>query len=436
MRRLISMLLLLPVLAGPGDARAASSEERLLAAQEVAADALVTVLHRDGDGVVLRTTGLWLEPGGDLLLVPLDVVRGDGALAVLPEAPREPVRARFVAGDVRRRLAVLQVMDLTAPSQVPRISKRYPKPDEVLPLLTSHGEPGSAKVSASAEQEIRIELGDEEPPAGALLLDAKGDAAAMVVPAVPGRDAHLVPLYHSAEVRSRSVIPQPASRKTPAQAVVTCQARAALGAPGGRGCVDPNRVELVVKEAADAAEAVVSAELGRPVDTLNRAGWTQVVLARLEGRAPIAAVDWVGEAEVVDVHPDGPRPALDFPEHETFFERGELRLDRRRPLESLQETQGYGVRASTVVMLDEETAWVLTAGVNADGSRWKISRHWHAFAGGWSLDVRPEDDALAGLPDGWPDAVDERPWLRDAVMKDMMAQLREQHAPEDEEDAE
>lgn len=433
MRCIARSLLLATALAlttAPAPARAASAEEKLAAARDRAQGALATVLHRRPDGTVLRATGLWLEPGGDLLLVPLDRVLGGGELAVI-QGSGPAARARLAAGDPQRRLAVLQVKDLSAPASLPRVSKRYPRVGERLPLLTGHAEAGEAEIEASTEAAVRLVMGEEEPPAGAVLLDARGDAAAMVIPAVPGRDAVLVPLLHAAELRRRVTLPAQGSRKTPAQALETCAVRAALAEPGGRGCVDPNRVDVVVRQAADAAEAVVSAELGRPV-SLSPSGWTQQVLARLEGRGPLAPVDWAAEAEPLDQLPGPPEPLLGFVQDELFFERGELRVDRERALESFEEAQALGTRAASVVMISPESAWVKTAGSNVDGSRWAASRHWHAFAGGWALDVAPDDEALAGVPDAWPEALDELPWLRNAVMNEMIVWLREREAPPEE----
>lgn len=437
MRSLARSLLLATALAtfATPPALAASAEEKLAAAQGLAQGAVVTVLHKRPDGTVLRSTGLWLEPGGDLLLVPLDRVLGGGELAVI-QGSRPAARARLAVGDPLRRLAILQVKDLAAPASLPRISKRYPRVGERLPLLSGHAEAQEVEISASSEAAVRIVLGEEEPPAGGLLLDAKGEASALVLPAVPGRDALLVPLLHARELRARATLPSLASRKTPAQALETCAVKAALAQPGGRGCVDPTRVDVAVRQAADAAEAVVSAEVGRPVSPLNRSGWTQQVLARLEGRGPVPPVDWAAEAEPIDHLPGPPEPLLDFVQDELFFERGELRIDRERPFEAFEEAQALGMRAASVVMISPESAWVKTAGTNVDGSRWAASRHWHAFAGGWALDVAPDDEALAGVPDAWPEALDELPWLRNAVMNEMIAWLREREPPAEEASAE
>ena len=55
-----TLLLSLALLWTAPTVHAASAEERLAENHDLAQDALVTVLHRQEDGVVLRFTGMWL----------------------------------------------------------------------------------------------------------------------------------------------------------------------------------------------------------------------------------------------------------------------------------------------------------------------------------------------------------------------------------------
>lgn len=391
--------------------------------------AVATVHHLRRDGSVERHFGVWLDADAGLMLALLDKVVGGEAIAV--EGAGGIHSARLVAADGQRRTAILQVPGAEGIAQPDKIVLRYPKAEEILPLLSGDGKVVDVTVVASTEHWIEVKPAEGYIEEGAALVDPRGGLMGVVVPGTSDLPDRVLPAVHVQSLLERARGQTSKTRTSPTNAQEACLAMAMRGGTAARGCVDPRPLKDIIEGAAVGALAVYAARTGDADTPLSRSGWNERVAAMLEFRAAPESASWVEQTrgELPPIDP----PGLD--EHELIYDRSGLRVDKDHLLDDWRDRVSLGVRVVESVQIGEDEAWVRIAGDNLDGSEWSTSRHWVAFGGRWSLDVAPNDEALASLPPGWPACLDEGDWLRGVVMNEMIAHLDKVYGgPEDEEE--